>query len=501
MTLLKKFLGAALAFGLAMTFASCNNNQTTSKDVVSTTTEVQKPTGNTISPVEKIEIVADEVEFEKFSQEVVLSDIDFSGIMELPINQYYDIAITLYAENSQQNTLVIDGVSMGEFQINKSEDYQKLLFESLYLTGGEHSISLGSVDGGLTVESIEITSSDELLKISTELDRPVLSYKASSENASRLYDFICEIYGEKILSGQYVSSSENAEISAIYNETKQHPAVRFSDIMYLTQEEFDEENLSDDISSAIQWAENGGIVGFSWHWYAPMSAESFYAEQTDFDLSKAVTKLDLTKLEPKRISQLCEEGLISEECLRLVEDMDRVAEHLKVLKKSDIPVLFRPLPEGGGEWFWWGCDKTSYKWLWELLYNRFTAYHGLDNLIWVWNGQSEDWYVGDKLCDIISVDIYSSTFDSTYANIFKSFSKISTQKPVAISECDKLPDIYTTARDKSFWSYFSLWCGDYLVDENGELNEKYISNEKLWLLYNNSIVITREDLGEMLYKN
>lgn len=496
--ILRKKQGRIVAVAMALACLSgCGTSDKGEvvESVATTKSEVQK-TEDTITNV-KEEIYTEEIVYEKFSSEIVLSDIDFSGLVELPCDQYYDISVTLLAEKEMQNTLEIDEISVGEFQINKSENYQKLLFENLFVTGGEHSISLGSIDGGLKVEKIEISASDDVEKLSFELDKPVLSYKSSSENASRLYDFLCEIYGEKILSGQYVSSSDNVEISAIYDETGQHPAIRFSDIMYLSQEDFDEENLSDEISSAIEWSENGGIVGFSWHWYAPMSAKSFYTSDTDFDLTNAVTDLDLTKLEPKRITELCEEGLISQESMLLVEDMDRVAQHLKTLEKSDIPVIFRPLPEGGGEWFWWGVDKDAYQWLWELLYRRFTEYHGLDNLIWVWNGQTEDWYVGDKYCDIISVDIYSSSFESTYTNLLKSFSKISSKKPVAISECDKLSEIDVMARDRNFWCYFSLWCGDYVVDDEGKLNEKYISNQQLRRLYNNDLVITREDLAEM----
>ena len=80
---------------------------------------------------------------------------------------------------------------------------------------------------------------------------------------------------------------------------------------------------------------------------------------------------------------------------------------LKKLADADVPVLWRPLMEAGGDWFWWGASGAdAYRWLWELMYTRMTEYHQLNNLLWIWNGQSSSYQVDKSQYDISSLDVY-----------------------------------------------------------------------------------------------
>jgi mannan endo-1,4-beta-mannosidase len=93
----------------------------------------------------------------------------------------------------------------------------------------------------------------------------------------------------------------------------------------------------------------------------------------------------------------------------ILRDIDAIAVQLKRLQSAHIPVLFRPLHEAEGGWFWWGAQGPEpSKKLWVLLYNRLTNYHKLNNLIWVWNSIAESWYPGDSIVDILSADVYST---------------------------------------------------------------------------------------------
>ncbi|MBE6837576.1 MAG: glycoside hydrolase [Ruminococcus sp.] len=419
---------------------------------------------------------------------------DWSIKVTLPETQYYDFTLSVGADKKVTNSLLVDGVVLETFTVNKISGFKKITFENVYMQKGEYTISFGLLDGEFFLDRLEISANDEISKLDLTLEYPALSNTSPSENAEKLYDLICSLYGKNILSGQYVSMGSNAEIAAIYDKTGKHPAIRFSDLLYYTA---DEGVFADEISPALEWWENGGIVGFSWHWAAPMNEGSFYSSETEFDLSKAVTEMDISTLDFSRIAELCDERAISEECLEIVRDIDLIAENLRSFRDRDVPVLFRPLHEASGGWFWWGCDPDSYKWLWELLYKRFTDYHNLDNLIWVWNAQNPAWYVGDKYCDIISADIYSAASTDRQINAFLSLNKVSDSKPVALSECDTLPSATTLSRDKTFWSYFSFWCGDYIIDSDGKLNQENISNDALVNLYNNTVVLTREDFIEL----
>ena len=84
----------------------------------------------------------------------------------------------------------------------------------------------------------------------------------------------------------------------------------------------------------------------------------------------------------------------------LMKDIDAIAQQLLILQEADVPILWRPLHEASGGWFWWGASGAeAYKQLYILLYDKLTNEYGLNNLIWLWNGQDADWYPGDEYVD------------------------------------------------------------------------------------------------------
>lgn len=105
--------------------------------------------------------------------------------------------------------------------------------------------------------------------------------------------FLTEQYGNKLISGQYVSSSENDELMQIYQITGQFPVIRFDDLY-----------SKDAVTSSLDWAEQGGIVGLMWHWNAPMGIASVYSDETDFSLSNAVTDVDVTHCKESELQQM-----------------------------------------------------------------------------------------------------------------------------------------------------------------------------------------------------
>lgn len=93
------------------------------------------------------------------------------------------------------------------------------------------------------------------------------------------------------------------------------------------------------------------------------------------------------------------------------------------------------------------------------MYDRMTNYHGLNNLIWVWNSVNSNWYPGDGTVDIVSADIYPSAGDhnaqsGTY-NSLKSL--VGDHKPVALSECGVIPDAAQMQSASAHWSWFCTW--------------------------------------------
>lgn len=65
----------------------------------------------------------------------------------------------------------------------------------------------------------------------------------------------------------------------------------------------------------------------------------------------------------------------------MIEDIDVIASELKIIG-SNVPVLWKPLHEATGGWFWWSAQGSqARKQLWDLMYNRLVNIHELNNLI------------------------------------------------------------------------------------------------------------------------
>ncbi len=70
--------------------------------------------------------------------------------------------------------------------------------------------------------------------------------------------------------------------------------------------------------------------------------------------------------------------------------LDRIATALAQLRDAGVVVLWRPMQEMNGEWFWWGHgtygnDGGPYRRVWQDMYRYFTEEKGLDNLLWVYS--------------------------------------------------------------------------------------------------------------------
>lgn len=424
-----------------------------------------------------------------------------SFVFDIPESQHYDISICFSSDEIVKNEIYIDKEFLFDFQCTE-ETVGKFVIKTYYgvfMDKGKISLNLHETEGSFDLDYIMIKNNQSIYSSITDIESSLINKSATAE-ANELMKYLTDNFGKKIITGQYVSDSKNVEIEKIYENTTQYPAIRFGDMsQYCLNYPNDKEKADDDISAAIKWAENGGIVGYIWHWYAPMYESEIYSENTEFSLENAVTGEDVSLLTIEEAEELCNQGIITDECLAILKDIDAISLQLKKLADKKIPVLWRPLHEASGDWFWWGdSGPGAYKWLWNLLYRRQTEYHKLNNLIWIWSAQGTEYFVGNDWFDIASVDLYNDNTNNTsyYKQYQWLYSLTEGQKLVALSECGVLPDIELTFRDRAVWSFFGLWYGDYILDKNGELSDKYNNHESFIKMYNSNRTITLEK-----YKN
>jgi mannan endo-1,4-beta-mannosidase len=84
-----------------------------------------------------------------------------------------------------------------------------------------------------------------------------------------------------------------------------------------------------------------------------------------------------------------------------------------------------------------------------MMYDRFTNYHHLNNLIWVWGANGlrdipfdeayayEDYYPGPNYVDILGADIYHFDYEQ---DDYESLLKLANGKPIALTETGELPE-------------------------------------------------------------
>jgi len=291
----------------------------------------------------------------------------------------------------------------------------------------------------------------------------------ASPETERLMQYLAGIYQVKIIAGQYTGVME--ELDYLYTFTGKLPGLCGFDFLNEGETE-----------RALEWASYGGLVTFSWHWRAPMGGNDFYTWGTTFDITRAVTpgtaEYDLA-----------------------LRDIDGIAAKLKVLQEAKVPVLWRPLHEAEGGWFWWGAKgPQACKQLYQILFDRLTDYHHLDNLIWVWTSfttnQSTNWYPGDNVVDLLGLDNYPPAGDySPSSNEFNALVRMSLdQHMAALTENGPIPDPDRLVSQKAGWLYFNTWSGRFLLDEVTN------STAHLQQVYNHEYVLTLDEIpSELIY--
>ncbi len=413
---------------------------------------------------------------------------------DIPVSQHYDVTICVASDEKVNNEVIINGSSIGSFNIEgNKEKFVKITFYGVYIEQGVALIQINHGDNEFDIDYIKIENNQSVYENEQEIEAVPVSEKSSYE-ARDVLRYLKENMGENIITGQFAEDSRNLEIKHIYKITGKYPVIRFGDIGGYATSKLP---LESEIKASREWDERGGIVGLTWLWNSPSEDSDIYAKNTKFSLEEAMTKEDIAILGISELQELCRDGVISRECLAIVEDIDDVASGLNELAEDGIPVLWRPLPKAGEGLYWWGASGSkAYKWLYNLIFERMTIYHELDNLIWVWNGQSEEYLVDDDKYDIASIDIYDkpNTAFGSHSEKYQLLKMITeNEKLIALSECSNVPGIDEMLRDRSVWSYFGLWYGKYLFENEEHLDEIYTRKDDLIKIYNAENSITLDE--------
>ena len=400
--------------------------------------------------------------------------------------------------------LNINGVNQGEVTFPFNTSFGETNAGLVYLSAGKNTIEFKAYWGYTYFDYLTLTPADKKLQ---ELapDRTLCDPKAS-EQAQRLYSYLCDQYGTHIIAGQqeycnshnwninsdpdpvYIKDNE-AEFEYILDKTGKQPAIRGIDFLaYNSTTEWRDQATE----RVIEWSKRfKGIATATWHWNVPLEEGStdtaFYVESanpkfTTFSVTNAVT-----------------EGTWEHEVV--MADIAVIAAELKKIQDADVAFIWRPLHEAEGGWFWWGAEGPEpCKKLYRLLYDQLTNVYGIHNLIWEWTGYtseaSADWYPGDDVVDIIGYDKYNAAdgkpnLSSISSTFYSLVDGTGGKKMVAMSENDSIPSLENLVNDHAAWLYFCPWYQNYLTSEQNN------PVEELDKIYNSEYCITLDELPDL----
>lgn len=290
-----------------------------------------------------------------------------------------------------------------------------------------------------------------------------LSNPNASKEARSLFKELLDYHNDgKILSGQMWAPWGLDEVEYIHEVTGKYPAVRGHDLIH-------EHSNAREIGLLIDWYRRGGIPTLMWHWGAPTKGEGYEQSKMTVD-----------------VKQCFIEG--TPEYHAMWQDLKRIGKWLKQLHDAKVPVLWRPMHEFDGRWFWYGKGSgKDFVRLWQTMYDYFTDDLKLNNLIWVLPHSGEfkpEYNPGRNYYDMAGADTYDNkTLETLYHSVETEHGRENILIP--LHECGKLPDPEWCKREGIMWSWWMLWHTDFVQDHD---------KAELRRIYNHEIILTLDEL-------
>jgi mannan endo-1,4-beta-mannosidase len=215
----------------------------------------------------------------------------------------------------------------------------------------------------------------------------------------------------------------------------------------------------DALNELIRHGEAGHPVTLVWHPDCPCGGGAFQAPVSTAVLVNAIN--DATP-----------QGKVWQ------TQLNRAAAVLQKFETAGVPVIFRPLHEQNGTFFWWGDNGTrgaalrarQQAWvaLWRDLVTELTVRKGLKNLIFVFGTNQLNYrevvppltyYPGANWADMVSIDVYDEELDLA-GDISRGLrhyaALVSTGKPFGLAEFGQSYDENGTGAGAASWDARTL---------------------------------------------
>jgi len=378
-----------------------------------------------------------------------------------------------------------------------------------------------------------------------DIDPALLLDPAATAETVNLWNYLKSIYGQKMLTGCWTETQfgGNAKVVSCSGET---PAIWGQDMNSWYSKRSDQNWINtwnQNIAGFKNAHKRGQIIQVNWHWQMPSSKMNGVYTRDAWGKNAAGISQMMTV---QQWADIVTPGTALYEAM--IEDIDyHVVNFLKKIVDSDgkpIPIIFRPLHEIDGGWFWWTCpsDPTKTAKLYKILQDRIINYHGCHNLLWVYNpggscngvssppfqtseyARRKLFYPGDAFCDITGIDLYD--FDpadrGTLGNTGKTFrdawnmiKTLAPSKMIALCESEGVPNPEKCFNDPTYapWLYCLPWFSDSYKDNTSgitrdlcewnkiQFKSAYVINAGDFTITASESPILQEEPGISIYPN
>lgn len=350
-------------------------------------------------------------------------------------------------------------------------DGSELIYDKYSISYENESIKIKGSFASLPAALNEFISSDLPIK---ELNGSI--GKKTIYSKETLMTLLERVYSDKDRSifGRQVQGSDvdciSAYINGFYKSSGKYPGIIGVDLAcygidVMNRSDVD---LSRFICDIVEYCSDGGILTLSSHFDNPSG------NNINVDRCRGLLGFDESlEAYEKAFCDLITEG--TELNTVFMKELRLEARFLKMLEENGVPIIWRPLHEMNGGWFWY-CVK---QWphildakyiidLWKYIYRYLTDEWELKNLIWNYSPNYNNQhsvettylYPGDEYCDMVGVDWYTTgklelVNDESYLELLKMSGKIS-----ALNENGPSPSIL----DENFSSKNTYNCQDYYND-------------------------------------
>jgi len=331
---------------------------------------------------------------------------------------------------------------------------------------------------------------------------------AADQQAIKLLNYLYELTGKQILSGQeqlfwdneFAPYFPSIRERYVYDRVGQYPAVYSTDFgdFHETDPVLRAQTLArrgEVVDAVIEHAQLGSVIQLHYHMVEP-------TEPDGTGLRRYIDGV----YNPEYIDQILNKGSpLNQE---YENRLDEVAGYLARLREAGVAVLWRPFHEMNGPWFWWS-RQPRFKELWEHQWRYFTEEHGLTNLLWVysvnhWEPDSgPEWdpttyYPGHEFVDVLGVDTYIQYGHNFNQYIYDALLRLGGQRPIAFTENGQMPELALLRNTQPRWVYWTTWFGDESSSSDDLYRDNYVTLEPYVVTQNETFQPVPDNLASLL---